>query len=150
VLCLRKLPPPIDFATERKGSSGPGDLVFQDTRACQMATRPVLVVTVDDRAAVTVDQKNGGSVEGLALGVTHVVRASRPGVSRQAARFSFVTDGESGNVLELHYDPFYGNIHVEPPRPARPATTGNDRRAVLRRLCRAASPEIPKRSIRAP
>jgi len=112
VLCLRKLPPPNAFATERKGSSGPFDEDTSETRARRMAGDQRLAVSVDRGADVIVDQKVGACIDGLALDVKHVVRSVRPGVSRQWGRFSF----EPGQpVLELRYDPFYGNVHVDTP-----------------------------------
>ena len=121
VLCLRRLPPPIAFGSEWKGSA---TWDYQDTpeaAARRMALRPRLLVSVDGGAETIVDQKRGGCIDRLALGVAHRVRASRPGVSRQAARFSF---DDGAKVLELHYDPFYGNIHV-----GRPATSAARARA---------------------
>jgi hypothetical protein len=112
VLCLRKLPPPIAFAHERKGSSGPFDQDTPEASARRMAGHPRLEVSVDRGAAVTVDQKGGACIDGLALDVKHVVRATRPGVNQQWGRFSF----EQGQtVVELRYDPFYGNVHVDTP-----------------------------------
>jgi hypothetical protein len=112
VLCLRRLPPPIDFRDERKGNSGPLDQNSQEEAARKMATHPRLEVSVDNAAVVTVDQKAGACIDGLALDAKHVVRSIRPGVSRQWGRFTF----EPGQpVLELRYDPFYGNVHVETP-----------------------------------
>jgi hypothetical protein len=116
VLCLRRLPAPIQFATEGKGSSW---LDYEDSgeaRARRMAERPKLAVTVDERPAVIVDQKRGGCVDGLALDGKHVARASRPGGRSQAAHFSFANGPGGGNVLELRYEPLYGNVHIEPPR----------------------------------
>src|SRR5262249_7509423 len=124
-LCLRKLPAPAAFGTERKGNSGFDD--YQDTENAstrRMAAPPQLVVIVDQRAPVIVDQKQGGCIEGLALDVTHDVRASRPGVSRQAARFSFPRGDGGGDILELRYDPFYGAIHIDPSVKSAAATAG--------------------------
>ena len=77
-----------------------------------MASHPKLEVSVDNGAAVIVDQKAGACIDKLALDGKHVVRSVRPGVSRQWGRFTF----ENGQaVLELRYDPFYGNVHVDTP-----------------------------------
>jgi hypothetical protein len=121
VLCLRKLPPPIDFRDERKGSSGPLDQNTREEAARRMAGHPRLEVSVDRAAAVIVDQKAGACIDGLALDAKHVVKSIRPGVSQQWGRFSF----EPGQpVLELRYDPFYGNVHVETPPWLAPKTAG--------------------------
>ena len=112
VLCVRKLPPPIAFAQEPKGSSGPFDLDTPEASARRMAGHPRLEVSVDRGAAVIVDQKAGACIDGLALDVKHVVRATRPGVNQAWGRFSF----EQGQtVVELRYDPFYANFHVDTP-----------------------------------
>jgi len=119
VLCLRKLPASIAFAAEGKGSSGFDYADTAEARARRAAGHPRLEVVVDGGAALIVDHDRGACVDGLALDVKHVVRASRPGVSRQWGRFSFTP---AQTVLELRYDPFYGNIHVDPPA-GRTATT---------------------------
>ena len=83
-----------------------------------MAAPKQLEVSVDRGVVVIVDQKAGACIDGLALDAKHVVRSVRPGVSRQWGRFSF----EPGQtILELRYDPFYGNVHISPP--IRPAAT---------------------------
>jgi hypothetical protein len=121
VLCLRKLPPPGDFGTERNGSSGPFEEETSEMRARRMAGHPTLEVSVDRAADVIVDQKAGACIDGLALDEKHVVRSVRPGVSRQWGRFSF----EPGQtVLELRYDPFYGNVHIDTPRWLAAKTVG--------------------------
>jgi len=112
VVCVRKLPPPTEFRTERKGSSGPFEEETEEARKRRMAGHPTLEVSVDNRPDVIVDQKGGACIDGLALDAKHVVRSIRPGMSRQWGRFSF----EKGQaVLELRYDPFYGNVHVDTP-----------------------------------
>jgi hypothetical protein len=119
VLCLRKLPATIHFRTERKGDSGIFEEETDEARARRMAGPLTLEVSVDNAAAVIVDQKAGACIDGLALHSKHVVRSIRPGVSRQWGRFTFER-GET--VLELRYDPFYGNVQITPP--ARPAAAG--------------------------
>jgi len=112
VLCVRKLPPAIAFADERKRDCGPFDQNTPEESASRMAGHPRLEVSVDRGAAVIVDQKGGACVDGLALDAKHVVRATRPGVNQAWGRFSF----EQGQtVVELRYDPFYANFHVDTP-----------------------------------
>ena len=128
VLCLRKLPAPIQFATEGKGGSGFHYEDTDETRAQRMAGPKQLEVSVDGGAIVIVDQKAGACIDGLALGVKHVVRSIRPGVSRQCGRFSFAPDQ---TILELRYDPFYGNVRDHSASKA----SNDDRSGILRRLC---------------
>jgi len=112
VVCVRKLPPPIAFADERNGGSGPLDQNTPKEAARQVAGQPRLEVSIDRGATVTVDQKGGACIDGLALDGKHVVRANRPGVRELWGRFSF----EQGQpVAELRYDPFYGTFHVDTP-----------------------------------
>jgi hypothetical protein len=112
---------------------------MEEERARRMAGHPRLEVSVDRGAVVIVDQKQGACIDGLALDLKHVVRSVRPGVSQQWGRFSF----ERGQtVLSLHYDPFYGNVQINPPHWRMPTTEG----AASCAVCASSSAATGKRN----
>jgi hypothetical protein len=128
VLCLRKLPGPVAFAQEGKGSSSLGAEAPRGGAAPRGAAprarqRPRLSVRVDGGPTVSVDQRRGACVDGLARDRSHLVSVARDGRLLESARFDFVEEGRPTSALELHYDPFYGHVHVERLRRPRAGVT---------------------------
>lgn len=125
-LCMAHLPGPLAFESEGKGASTVGYDDSEEARRRRRKARHSFVVEVDGAKRITVDQRRGACVDGLAYHGTHIAVLRRmDGSAVGSARFSFERRGV--NELEVRYETFYAALLIEePPHPRRSARSRVD------------------------
>jgi hypothetical protein len=131
-LCMARLPGPLAFASEGKGAATDSYDDSEAARRRRRQARHAFTVEVDGAKRVTIDQRRGACVDGLAYRGSHVAVLRRlDGSAVGSARFSFERRGVT--ELELRYEIFYTTVLIENPlHPRRPGSP---------RLATVATPE---------